>query len=94
VRRSFWLLLTLGVLVFLGSALLVLIAVEREMPWLALLAAGGMVVSAGLYLASAFLGSRRVDWDRIEAEQRLWESGPLGRKWLRVRQRLSQIWKL
>jgi hypothetical protein len=53
-----------------------------------------MVIAAGLYLASAFVSTRRVDWNRIEAEQRLWESGPLGRKWLRVRQRLSQIWKL
>jgi hypothetical protein len=30
---------------------------------------------------------RRVDWDRIMAEQRLWESGALGRAWLRIRQR-------
>lgn len=32
--------------------------------------------------------SRRVDWDRIATEQRLWESGPLGRAWLKVRQRI------
>lgn len=32
--------------------------------------------------------SRRVDWDRIMTEQRLWESGPLGRAWLRARQRI------
>ena len=29
-----------------------------------------------------------VDWDRIAAEQRLWESGPLGKAWLRLRTRV------
>jgi hypothetical protein len=28
-----------------------------------------------------------IDWDRIMTEQRLWESGSLGRAWLRIRQR-------
>ncbi len=36
--------------------------------------------------------SRReaVDWDRITAEQKLWESGPLGKAWLRARRRLVE----
>lgn len=35
--------------------------------------------------AGAWRMRRRVDWDRIDAEQKLWESGPLGRRWLRIR---------
>ena len=31
---------------------------------------------------------RDVQWDRIEAEQALWESGPLGRAWLKLRKLL------
>lgn len=94
MRRSFWLLLSIAVMVFLASALLILASAERANPALAWLGAAGMLVSGALYLAAAFLPTRRVDWRRIRAEQRLWESGPLGRKWLRVRQRLSQLWKL
>ena len=38
--------------------------------------------------AGAWRMHRRVDWDRIDAEQELWESGPLGRRWLRIRKGL------
>jgi hypothetical protein len=33
-----------------------------------------------------------VERRRIDAEQKLWESGPLGRTWLRIRKRLSDDW--
>jgi hypothetical protein len=31
----------------------------------------------------------RVDWKRVEAEQRLWESGSVGRVWLQIRKTLT-----
>ena len=38
----------------------------------------------------AYSGRRgMVKWDRILAEQRLWESGPLGRRWLAHRRKVS-----
>jgi hypothetical protein len=83
-----------AIVVFLASAAAVLFALERQQRWLAMLAALGMAVAAVLFLLSAFLPRKRVDWERIRAEQRLWESGPLGRRWLRVRRRLEKMWKL
>ncbi|CAN5752925.1 hypothetical protein BH23GEM3_BH23GEM3_02910 [soil metagenome] len=86
--------LYLAVVVFFLSAVAVMYSLERASMALAVIGAGGMGVAALLFLASLFLPRRRVDWERIEAEQRLWESGPLGRSWLRIRQRLSNLWKL
>ncbi len=86
-------LLYLALILFLLSCLAVLYALEQKIRWPAYLALGGMAIAAVLFLLSA-LPSRRVDWNRIRAEQRLWESGPLGRAWLRIRQRLSKLWKL
>jgi len=93
VRWRPWI-LYLALLVFLASALAVLGSLEVGSAALALAGAAGMAVSAILFAASMFVRPRRVDWRRIEAEQRLWESGPLGRSWLRVRRRLSNLWKL
>lgn len=86
--------LYLALLVFVLSALGVIAALEHGSRTLALAAMVGMGVAAVLFVASVFYRPRRVDWERIAAEQRLWESGPLGRSWLRVRQRLSNLWKL
>ena len=39
-------------------------------------------------MASRLPGNGRLllsGWQRVDAEQRLWESGPLGRRWLRLR---------
>ena len=51
-----------------------------------------MFPAIALSVVALGLGSwrlyRRVDFDRIAAEQRLWESGPLGRLWLRIRKAL------
>jgi hypothetical protein len=93
VRWQPWI-LYLGLLVFLLSALAVLRALEEGSLTLAWAGAGGMAVAGVLFVASMFIRPRRVDWNRIRAEQRLWESGPLGRSWLRVRRRLSRLWKL
>lgn len=84
----------LAVVIFLASALVVLYALERESSALAITATVGMGIAAVLFLLSLFGWRRRVDWRRVEAEQRLWESGPLGKTWLRARQRLSRLWKI
>jgi hypothetical protein len=80
--------------VFLVSAALTMTAVEEGSRVLAILATLGMAASAVLFLLSLLLPRRAVDWDRIRAEQRLWESGPIGRSWLRVRKRLFNRWKI
>ena len=87
-------LLYLAVLVFLGSALCILMSLERGSEILALGGAVGNVVAGVLFLLAVWLPRRKVDWERIQAEQRLWESGPLGRRWLRTRRRIYKRWKL
>jgi hypothetical protein len=83
-----------AVLVLIASAVAVLSALQYGRRWLAIVAVVGMAVAAVLFVLSVILPVRRFDWERIRAEQRLWESGPLGRAWLRVRQRLSDLWKM
>jgi hypothetical protein len=80
--------------VFLASALLTMAALERGSRALAVFATLGMLASAVLFLLSIWRPRRGVDWERIQAEQRLWESGPIGRSWLRVRKRLYDLWKI
>ena len=75
-----------GVLILGG--VLALLAVEVDSRVLAVLAMVAMGVAAVLFLLSLWR-PRRVDWDRVRTEQRLWESGPLGRRWLKIRQRLE-----
>ncbi|MGD8279250.1 MAG: hypothetical protein PVH00_14530 [Gemmatimonadota bacterium] len=48
-----------------------------------------IVVAVALFAIAAFRIWTRVDWQRVDAEQRLWQSGPLGRRWLRLRKLLS-----
>jgi hypothetical protein len=87
MRLTAWL-IGIGVVAFLGGAIGVL--------W-GLYEGNSGVVSRGLYpilgsgacfAIAAWRSHRRVDWRRVELEQRLWQSGPLGRAWLRIRQRL------
>lgn len=85
---------SIAVLVFFASALSVLAAVDYGNKGLAIAGAVGMGIAGILFLLSIFGYHRRVDWTRVRAEQRLWESGPLGRTWLRVRQRLGRLWKI
>lgn len=80
--------------VFLVSAGAVLLAVHIASRALAIAAAVGMLAALILFLLSLWAPRRRVDWERIETEQRLWESGPLGRSWLRTRRRLFERWRL
>lgn len=69
-------------------------ALEIGSRGLAIASAAGMLLSAICFILSIWLPRRRVDWRKIETEQRLWESGPLGRSWLKVRRRLDNLWKL
>jgi hypothetical protein len=93
VRWNLGLLYT-AITLFLVSTVGTVRALEIGSRALAIAAAVGMFLSAVAFVASIWLPRRRVDWERIEAEQRLWESGPLGRRWLRVRKRLDDMWKL
>lgn len=87
-------LLYAAVTLFLLASIGTIRAMEIGSRWLAAAAAAGMLLSAVLFVLALWLPRRRVDWNRIEAEQRLWESGPLGRSWLRVRRRLEDLWRL
>jgi hypothetical protein len=80
-----------GLLIVSGA--LALLAVEHDSRLLAIATMVGMGLAAILFLASLWR-PRRVDWKRIRTEQRLWESGPLGRRWLKIRQRLEDSKKL
>jgi hypothetical protein len=58
-----------------------------------LMVRAGMGIFLGVAVVVGFVAyrSRRgvVRWERILAEQRLWESGPLGRHWLARRRKAS-----
>jgi len=86
--------LYLALIVFLLSSMAVLSSLESQSRALAVAGAVGMGIAGALFIASMFFRPKRVDWKRVRAEQRLWESGPLGRSWLRIRRRLSNLWKL
>jgi hypothetical protein len=86
-------LLYVAMVIFLASAAAILMSLENGSRALALAGGLGNVIAGVLFVLSIWLPRKRVDWERIEAEQRLWESGPLGRKWLRVRRRIYDQWK-
>lgn len=86
--------LYLAFLVFLGSSVAILVSLENGSRPFAWMGGFGNMIACILFVLSVWSPRRKVDWERIEAEQRLWESGPLGRRWLRVRKRLYRRWKL
>lgn len=86
--------LYLALIVFLASAGAILISLENGSQILAVGGAFGNVLAGVLFVLAIWFPRRRIDWDRIETEQRLWESGPLGRRWLRIRRGLYKRWKL
>jgi hypothetical protein len=93
VRWNLALLYT-AITLFLVATVGTVRALEIGSRWLAIAAAVGMLLSAVAFVLSIWLPRRRVDWEKIQTEQRLWESGPLGRRWLKVRRRLDNLWKL
>jgi hypothetical protein len=91
--RSNLVLLLVAAMVFLTSNLAILKSLENGSRALAITGGVGNAIAAGLFIACIWVQHRKVDWARIEREQRLWESGPLGRRWLRIRRRAADRWK-
>jgi len=86
-----------ALVVFLASAIAIMMSLENNNQTLAMVGGFGNVVAGVLFVLSIWRPRKKIDWDRIEAEQRLWESGPLGRRWLKARRRLYNRynrWKL
>ena len=79
--------------IFLVSAGAILVSLENGSRMLAAAGGVGNAIAGLLFVLSMVIPRRRVDWERIQAEQKLWESGPLGRRWLRVRRRIYDQWK-
>jgi hypothetical protein len=80
--------LVLGLTLFLVGALLIFLSVERGSGRLMGLGLGAFLFSAlGIWVGAAI---RRREGNPLERrrEQRLWKSGPLGRKWLEGRKRI------
>lgn len=74
-------------LFFLGGTLIIL-GLEWQRDRLMDLGVGTLVVSIGCFILGAWQGRRSVDLLERRREQRLWRSGPLGRKWLEGRKRI------
>jgi protein-S-isoprenylcysteine O-methyltransferase Ste14 len=79
--------------IFLVSNVAILKSLETGSRGLAISGGVGNAIAAVLFISCAWIQHRKVDWERIEREQKLWESGPLGRKWLRMRRRTPDQWK-
>lgn len=88
MRQTDWLFVSGAVLFFAGSAL-ELAALTQGSGHLVAIGLVGLVGAVICLGIGSWRVYSRVDWERIEAEQRLWESGPLGRTWLRIRTVLS-----
>jgi len=87
VRETDWLFLS-GAVLFVAGAGTVLVALARASHSLVSLGLVGIVAGVVCLGIGSWRVHSRVDWRRIQAEQRLWESGPLGRTWLRIRSAL------
>jgi hypothetical protein len=87
VRRTDWLFIS-GTVLFVAGAAVVVRSLGHPAGGLLLAGLGGIVASVLCFGIAAWRIHTRVDWERVEAEQRLWESGALGRAWLRIRQAL------
>ncbi len=86
-------LLYLALAVFLASSVAIILSLENQSRMWAVIGAIGNLIAGVLFVLCIWLPRRKVDWSRIQAEQRLWESGPLGRKWLQIRRRIDNRWK-
>ena len=84
MRYIDWLLPT-GLVLLLASIGLLWRAATRGPFWLSWLGLAALLLTAVAWCAAAWRAHRRVDWHRIDTEQRLWEGGPVGRLWLKYR---------
>lgn len=77
-----------GLALFLAGAALIMASVSGGPRWLMWAGLAGIVAAVLVLGLTAWRLTTRPDWDRITAEQRLWESGALGRAWLKLRKTL------
>ena len=80
--------LLLSLTLFLLGGLLIFLAMERGSHRLLVMGIGILTVSAGGFSVGAWRVRRRRTPLERRREQRLWKSGPLGRKWLEGRRRM------
>jgi len=78
-------LLLSGLVFFVIGATLLVRAIDSGSDSAFATGVGSIIVAVALLAVAAFRIWTRVDWQRVDAEQRLWESGPLGRRWLKLR---------
>ena len=81
-------LLLLSLTLFLLGSVLVFLGVERESNRLLGMGIGSFLLSVGGFSLGGWMRRRRRDPLEQRREQRLWKSGPLGRKWLEGRRRI------
>jgi hypothetical protein len=80
--------LLLSLILFLVGAILIFLAVERGSSRLVGMGLGAFLLSVpGFWIGARKGRSGRNPLER-RREQRLWKSGPLGRKWLEGRRRI------
>ncbi|MGK7311535.1 MAG: hypothetical protein ACN0LA_04790 [Candidatus Longimicrobiales bacterium M2_2A_002] len=87
MRETDWLLVS-GAVLFAAGAAIMLVALTRSGENLVAIGLVGLVGAVVCLAIGSWRMHAQVDWERIESEQRLWESGPLGRTWLRIRKAL------
>jgi hypothetical protein len=80
--------LLLSLTLFLLGAVFIFLAIERGSHRFLKMGIASLLVSVGTFLAGAWVGRRRRDPLERRREQRLWKSGPLGRRWLEGRRRI------
>jgi hypothetical protein len=80
--------LLLGLTLLILGGILIFLGIEWQRARLRDLGIGTLVVSLGCFLLGALRGRRGPDPLERRREQRLWRSGPLGRKWLEGRRRI------
>lgn len=80
--------MVLGMVLFLIGGVAAWLAITRRSGSLATAGAAALLLAGGCLAVGAWRAAHGIDWNRVSAEQRLWESGPLGRAWLRIRRKL------
>ena len=88
MRPSSLRVLLLGLALFLLGGVLIFLALEWGSDRLLGAGVGVLVMSVGSFSVGTWLSRRRMDPLNQRRERRLWNSGPLGRKWLEGRRRL------
>lgn len=78
----------LGLVLFLLGALLIFLGMARDSGGILGTGAGSLVLSGTALALGVGLSRRDPDIMDRRREQRLWKSGPLGRKWLKSRRRI------